>query len=212
MNKTKKKIIFSAISLFNRNGISNVRNQDISEEAGISLSNFNYHFKTKQDLVYAVCAYMAQVLEEKVYGNKVLNKEGQGLEIAKSYFEFEKTFSFFYVDTHNILQTYPALKKEMQKQIKEAIQIIKNLNYMAIGNGLMKPEPPEMPGLYDQLAQQIWITNHFWVAQMKIRGEEGDTVIKGLEASFAVLYPYLTEKGRDNYRRFIEEQLKDMDN
>ena len=95
MNKTKKKIILTAIRLFNEKSIANVRNQDIAEKAGVSLSNFNYHFKTKQDLVYAVCTYMSEILEEKVYGNKVLIMSGQGLEITKSYFEFERDFRFF---------------------------------------------------------------------------------------------------------------------
>jgi len=202
MNKTKKKIIIAAVSLFNENGMNNIRNQDIANAADISLSNFNYHFKTKQDLVYAVFTYMEEVLEEQVYGNKVLIKEGQGLEITKAYFEFEQDFRFFYLDTHNILQTYPALKTGLQKQIKEAILIIKNLNYIAIGKGLMIPEP--FLGLYDQLAEQIWVNNHFWFAQIQIRGTETATVKKGLETCYAILYPYLTEKGRHSYQKYLK--------
>ncbi len=197
------KIILSAVELFNQVGLANARNQDIADHAGISLSNFNYHFKTKKDLVFGVIDYMKEVLEEKVYGNRLLIQEGQGLEIAKSYFEFEEKFQFFYLDTNNIIQTYPELKEGLQTQIQESLQMIKNLNYMAVGKGLMKPEPAEMPGLYDQLAQQIWINNHFWFAQMKIRGIEGSVVVKGLEAGFAVVYPYLTEKGITSYQEFI---------
>ena len=29
----------------------------------------------------------------------------------------------------------------------------------------MKPEPSDMSGLYEYLAEQIWISNHFWFAQ-----------------------------------------------
>jgi AcrR family transcriptional regulator len=204
MNKTKKKIILSAVKLFNQVGLANARNQDIAEQAGVSLSNFNYHFKTKKDLVLEVMTYMKEVLEENVYGNKLLIQDGQGLEIAKSYYEFEEEFQFFYLDTHNIIQTYPELKAGLEIQINESIQMIKNLNYMGVGMGLMKPEPTEMPGLYDQLAQQIWINNHFWFAQMKIRGLEGSVVVKGLEAGFGIVYPYLTEKGIAAYREFID--------
>lgn len=202
MNKTKKKIIVAAISLFNEKGLSNIRNQDIAKAAGISLSNFNYHFKTKQALVYTVFEYMVAVLQEQVYGNKILIQEGQGLEITKAYFEFEQDFRFFYLDTHNILQTYPELKKVFQKQVKEAILIIKNLNYIAIGKGLMIPEP--LPGLYDRLAEQIWVNNHFWFAQTQIRGEEKATVKKGMETCYTILYPYLTEKGRHVYQKYFE--------
>ncbi len=204
MSKAKTRIILAAVTLFNKKGLINVRNQDIAKQANISLSNFNYHFKTKQDLVYAVCAYMSDVLVEEVYGNEVLIKEGQGLEITKSYFEFEQKFKFFYLDTHSILNAYPGLKEEVQRQVNEAIQIIKNLNYLSVGMGYMKPEPPEMPGLYDHLADQIWINNHFWFAQMDIRGRTEDPVLKGLESCFAISYPYLTDKGISVYKHFIE--------
>lgn len=208
MNKTKKKIILASIALFNERGLMNVRNQDIAEKAGMSLSNFNYHFKTKQDLVLAVIGYMKEVLQEKVYGNKVLVQEGKGLDITKAYFEFEEEFRFFYLDTYNILQSYPELKEDMQKQINEAIQVIKNLNYLAVGMGYMKPEPEDMPGLYENLAEQIWINNHFWFSQMNIRGESGDMVIKGLKACVSISYPYLTPKGKAIYLGFIDRVLK----
>jgi len=212
MNKTKKKIILASITLFNELGLMNVRNQDIAKEAGMSLSNFNYHFKTKQDLVYAVTDYMKEVLQEKVYGNKLLIQEGKGLTITKAYFEFEEEFRFFYLDTYNILQSYPEIKTDLQQQIKEAIQVTKNLNYLAVGMGYLKPEPEEMPGLYDQLAEQIWINNHFWFTQMHIRGEMNDIVLKGLKACVSISYPYLTEKGKKVYFGFIDNFIEERNN
>ena len=211
MNKTKKKIILASISLFNELGLMNVRNQDIAKEAGMSLSNFNYHFKTKQDLVHAVIDYMKEVLQEKVYGNKILITEGKGLEITKSYFEFEEEFRFFYLDTYNIIQSYPEIKKDLRQQIQEAIQVIKNLNYLAVGMGHLKPEPEDMPGLYDHLAEQVWINNHFWFTQMHIRGEEEDIVMKGLKACVAISYPYLTEEGKKVFYGFIDRAQKERD-
>ena len=204
MNKTKQKIILSAVELFNELGLTNTRNQDVAQHADISLSNFNYHFKTKKDLVFAVMEYMKQNLEEEVYGNRLLVQEGQGLEITKSYFEFEEKFRFFYLDTNNIIQSYPELKKDLQRQISESIQMIKNLNYMAIGMGSMKPEPEDMPGLYDRLAEQIWSNNHFWFSNMKIRGLKGDFVINGLESSFIILYPYLTKTGITKFKNYMK--------
>ena len=196
MNKTKKKIILAAIELFNELGVSNVRNQDIAKASDISLSNFNYHYNTKQDLVYAVCDYMIVILQERVYGNKILTSSGgEGLAIMRAYFEFEEEFRFFYLDTYNILKSFPNLKEIFHTRINEAIQIIKNLNFLAVGKGAMIPEPKDMPGLYNQLAEQIWVNNHFWFSQMHIRGKSEDLVIKGMEFNFAILYPYLTEKG-----------------
>jgi AcrR family transcriptional regulator len=181
----------------------NVRNQDIAKKTGISLSNFNYHFSTKQDLVLEVFDYIGKELEEKVYGDRVLIHKGKGTDIIKSYFEFEMNFRFFYLDTFNILQTYPQLQAGMQARIEESLQIIKNLNYISIGMGELKPEPVDMPGLYDRLAEQIWINNHFLFAQLKIRGIENINVKMGLESVYYIVYPYLTDKGKQMYRRYF---------
>ena len=205
MNTTKQKIILAAIDLFNKEGLTNVKNSDIAKAAEMSLSNVNYHFKTKQDLVYAVTDYMKEVLEEKVYGNKNFIKEGQGLDITRSFFEFELDFRFFYMDTNNIILNYPELKPEIEKQINEAIQIIKNLNYMAIGRGFMKPEPEDMPDLYDLLAEQIWVSNHFWLAQMNIRGKKKYSIEDAMKSSLAITYPYLTNKGKEMYKAYLEK-------
>ena len=147
----KKKILNTAVILYNEFGIANVRNQDIAERAGMSLSNFNYHFGAKKDLIVAVFDLMFETLQKNVYGNSILVKEGQGLTITKSYFEFQERFCFFYLDTPNILKMFPELNEKVQKQIEESYQIIKNLNYLAIGMGMMKPEPEDNPGSYDCL-------------------------------------------------------------
>lgn len=207
MNKTKKKIIIAAIDLFNEQGMANVRNQDVAEKTGISLSNFNYHFATRKDLVLEVIAYMQHKLNHEVYGGQaLLTQDGQGLEIAVSYFEFERDFRFFYLDTHNILQMFPELQEGLKKQIHHAIQVIKNINYMGIGKGYLQPPPPDMPHIYDALAHQIWINNHFWFAQMHIRGEEGDLVHKGMESIYSISYPYMTDLGKERFRQFLDER------
>ena len=54
MKKTQEKIIIATVDLFNKNGVSNVRLQDIAKEVGISPGNLTYHYKTKKDLLGAV--------------------------------------------------------------------------------------------------------------------------------------------------------------
>jgi hypothetical protein len=208
MNKTKKKIILSAIELFNEAGLMNVRNQDIAKKASISLSNFNYHFSTKQDLVFAVFTYIGEILETEVYGTNSLIYERNGLEMMVKYFDFVRKYKFFFLDTYNIVKTYPVLRTEMNKRAHESMQITKNLNYMAVGMGHMKPEPKDMPGLYDNLAEQIWVNHHFLYSQYYIRGYEDITIKQGIESIFALNYPYLTEEGIKTYREYLESISK----
>ena len=199
-----KKIILAAIKLYNKFGFANVLNQGIAKSASISLSNFNYHFSTKQELVFSVCEYMVIDLKRRMSETSVLiNKGRMALDIPKIYLEFEYDFKFFYLDTYNILQSNPVLKEEMYKQINESMQIIKNLNYLSIGMGYFKPEPEDFPGIYDKLVEQIWVHSHFWFAQNIIRGSKNDSIVEGLENSYALIFPHLTEKGKMRYKEYM---------
>ena len=207
MNKTKLKLIKAALKSFNEEGVVNSTNQEIAKAAGVSLSNFNYYFKTKKDLVVDVCNYMCEVLEEQVYGKQILFDNSQGLHILKSFFEFKLAFQFFYLDTPSILKSFPDLHEQVLFQINKAIQLIKNLNYMYIGMGRMKPEPVDFPGLYDHLAEQIWMTNHFWMAQSYIRKISDNFVENGIKHCFSITYPYLTETGIEGYKAFMKSEF-----
>ena len=95
LNKTKKKILLASIDLYNKKGLFNVLNQEIAEASGISLSNFNYHFPTKKDLVLSVCGYMNHLLNKRIEENNLLINDSIPLEIVRIYLEFEKEFKFF---------------------------------------------------------------------------------------------------------------------
>ena len=204
ISKTKKKIIVAAVELFNELGIAQVRNQDIAKESGISLSNFNYHYATKKDLVKATFDYMTEELIQNVYGNKTLIMEGEGLAITESFFVFQQRFSFFFLDTPNILKSYPIVTEQIKDQIEDAFKMIKGINYLSIGMGFMKPEPKDFPGLYDELAAHLWRNTHFWISYARIKDFKEDLVVKGMESHFSLIYPYLTEKGVQANKKYLE--------
>jgi len=204
INKTKKKIILKAIYLYNQKGFFNVLNQEIAKASNVSLSNLNYHFPTKKDLIISVCGYMSYTLNKRISENKLLINNAIILEMARIYLEFENEFKFFYLDTHNILKKYSLLDQEMGKQIHEAIQMIKNLNYIAIGKGYMQPEPAEFKGAYDLLANKIWMTSHFWYVQADFKKQKKDIIKDGLISTYGLLYPYLTEKGVKQYLEYLK--------
>ncbi len=205
ISKTKKKIIDAAVDLFNEFGIPQVRNQDIAKKSGISLSNFNYHYATKRDLVKATMDYMTDELVQQVFGNKTLIMEGEGLMITENYFVYQQRFCFFFLDTPNILKSYPKVTEQVKSQIDEAIKMIKGMNYLAIGMGFMKPEPKDFPGLYEELAAHLWRNTHFWISYARIQNIEEDLVVKGMEAHLSLIYPYLTEKGIQANTHYLEK-------
>ena len=208
LNKTKKKIILTSIDLFNERGLFNVLNQEIAKASEISLSNFNYHFPTKKDLVLFVCEYMRATLNKRIAENKLLINDSTPLDVAGIYLEFENEFKFFYLDTHNILKSYKALDKEMEFQIHEAVQLFKNIIYVGVGKGDLVHGPGIVESTYEELSNQIWMTCHFWYVQSHFKHEKENIVNKGLKACYGLLVPYLTPKGVDRYKEFLNDLNK----
>ena len=206
LNKTKKKIILRSIDLFNKDGVFNVLNQEIAKASGISLSNFNYHFPTKRDLILSVCGYMRYILNKRLNENKLLINDSIPLEVVRIYLEFENEFKFFYLDTHNILKSYKDLNKEIAFQIHEAVQIIKNMIYVSVGKGYIVHGPGIIENTYDELSNQIWMTCHFWYVQSHFRCEKENIINKGLKACHGLMAPYLTSKGIEKYQEFLNKQ------
>ncbi len=208
LNKTKKKILLTSITLFNERGLFNVLNQEIAKGSGISLSNFNYHFATKKDLVLFVCKYIGYVLNNRIAENKLLVDDSTPLEVATIYLEFEKEFQFFYLDTHNIIQSYEVLGKELEFQIHKSVMLIKNMIYVAVGKGDMVHGPGIIEETYEKLSNQIWMTCHFWYAQSHFKNEKQNIVSKGLDACYELLSPYLSPKGIEKYKTFLDLHKK----
>ena len=204
MRDTKQKIIQTAIALFNDQGFVKTRVQDIAAAAAMSPGNLTYHYKTKADLMQSVYRYMMKTLEQMAFGNRMLVQGAEGLDVARSYLDYQVKFRFFFLDTLEILRRYPEIRVLHQKQIQQEIQIIKNLNTFAIGKGYLKEAPRE--DLYDALANQIWRNLHFWLAEQAIRGEEAN-IETGIWSIFDLLHPYSTEKGLAFYRE-IKDRIK----
>lgn len=200
-SQTKYLIIQSAINLFNKYGIKNVRVQDIASEAGISPGNLTYHFRTKKDLMPSIRRYMIKMLDTMSFGDRVFEDGLEGMKVVKAYLVYLEKFRFFYLDTLEIIREYPEIKETHQQQIKIEIQSILNLINYVQRKDYLRPEAFE--GQFNSLADQIWMTLHFWLLNREIRGEVGSGVEEGLLAVANLFYPHCTPFGREKY-----EELK----
>jgi len=181
MKKTQQKIVKTAIQLFNKNGVANVRVQDIAITANISPGNLTYHYKTKKDLMVAVLRYM-----------KIVQKE---------MFPYQSV-----IEAQNWI-VVPESKKQYGKQIESVINFNKNGIYLSVGKGFMIPEPHE--GHYQVLATNSWAILNSWLTVREVLGEEVANVKRGMNGLLELNYPYFTEKGKEVYHK-IKQQIPDM--
>ena len=201
LKKTREKILKNAIKLFNKQGVSNVRLQDIAKEAGISAGNLSYHYKLKKDLIEAVLDYMVQSSKEMSGQNMAHVEKNDYTAVIKNYLSFQIHHRFFYRDILEISSFAPNAKKLFEQQMEQVINFTKNGMYLAIGKGFIKPEPHD--GHYHFFAKNTWAILNSWLVEREILGEKKVSMHQVMLAIWEFHYPYFTEKGLE-----VFEELK----
>ena len=200
MKESKKKIILTAIELFNQNGVGNVRVHDIAKAAQISPGNLTYHFPTKKALMEAVYIYMKSRLEEfTLVEDNPVDIVVDALKKTRDYLNFQIKFRFFYRDTLEITKLYPDIRQAYRKRIQNVIDFNRKLIYQAVQQGYMQAESHS--GQYDMLARNAWAILNSWLIEQEIMGTN---ILEGVKASLELHYPYFTQKGREFYDKMIE--------
>ena len=198
--ETKKRIIQTAVELFNREGVGNVSSRDISNRVGISNGNLTYHFATMEALVAAVFAEMlraSSALAAEMSGKPDWQSYANSLE---KFAEFQKGYVFFYTDILEIIRNYPSVAFQYQKIIAMRRQQGRDFTNRYQEAGLLKTE--QSGGLYDRLQHISWMLVTFWRSQAVILPDAvEDTTDEFLAHVFSILIPHMTAKGLKQYRK-----------
>lgn len=197
MQSTRKKIISTAIELFNQRGLGNVRIKEIADKAEISAGNLTYHFKQKKDLVESVYRYMRKSLEEISSSYQIFAGVGVIVELARDFLQFQIKFRFFYRDIMEIIELIPTMQEGYREQVEQIINFNRNGLYLLVGMGYIKPEPHQ--GLYEGLAKNSWAILNSWLIRHEILGSSVVDLAEGLRACMDLYFPYLTEEGQKFY-------------
>ena len=193
MKKTPKKILENARILFNTQGVSNVRLQDIAKKSGISPGNLSYHYSTKKDLMSAVLAMLQEATIEMRASNMHSLETEDYLGVVKNYLRFQIGHRFFYRDILDITSLVPEAKDVYEQLMNQVINFTKNGMYLALGKGLLKPEPND--GSFHFFAKNIWAILNSWLIEREVLGKEQVGMDEIMLAIWEYHYPYLTENG-----------------
>lgn len=193
---TKQRILEAAVLLFNREGLANVRLQQIADETGISVGNLAYHFKNKEAIVVEVYESLFEELKQILstyLSHPSLNDFDEQLS---RYYAFFRKYRFYLIDLFEIERSFPDIIAQWHEFVaKMIIQIRRRIDY-SINRGIMVPEPNK--GLYDTLADNTWMTIAFWIPQQVLKGMPLDEVTFK-SALWAQFQPYFTDKGWEEF-------------
>lgn len=196
MNKTKLKIIETAVQLMNQNGISNVSLKQIADEIKISPGNLTYHFKLKSDLMESIHQQMVEEMEGVIRPLGMVGLEHFEKSIRFAY-QFQERYRFFFLDLVEIVRMYPKISERHNIIVKKRMEEGRALLNYYIGGGWLIPEPEE--GRYDTIIQQIWFMNTFWLSLQVVIKEQNYDKEAILSMIWTVLKPYFTEKGKADF-------------
>lgn len=207
MTKTKKKIFAAALKLFNEAGLQNVRLQHIADEAFISVGNLAYHYKNKEAIVQAI-------YEEITHKQKALLSEYRIVplfdnlnSLFQGTFALQQQYIFFYLDTLEIVRTYPPIGEAHQNHIKSKVSQMKIMLDFNSARGALVAEPKE--GTFQQLAQLLWMMMDLWHSQQAISGNETLPSEQSYsETIWQLLIPYFTTMGKQEYAQMRKMPYK----
>ncbi|HII4342274.1 TPA: TetR/AcrR family transcriptional regulator [Vibrio parahaemolyticus] len=144
--KTRDKIVYAALELFNQHGERNITTNHIADHIEISPGNLYYHFRNKQEIVREIFVlYSAELLERftPIQGSQ------ESLTMLKSYLDSIFTlmwkYRFFYANLPEILsrdeqlhEQYIDVQEKLQANLIAIMQEFVSLKLLDVNEQQLK--------------------------------------------------------------------------
>ncbi|TRX55203.1 TetR/AcrR family transcriptional regulator [Thalassomonas sp. M1454] len=214
--KTREKIIHASIELFNEKGERNITTNHIASHLGISPGNLYYHFRNKEDIIYAIYSEYADDLISRFQTlSETINPLDSILRYMDIVFQLISKFRFFYSNLPVLLSKNPALKKRYSEIQREIIKKVLAMLVSLKEENILNIKDEEL----DDLTCLLRITTTFWLSYLQTQHDEpkidDSNLYDGLLKIFALLSPYVTdnarpdfEKARSHYRALEQKALE----
>jgi AcrR family transcriptional regulator len=199
MKNTRVKILEAALDLFNEYGMVNVSLRQIAKALKISQGNLNYHFKLKEDIVEALYFQLVSEMDDQM--NALENAENEltslyeiSLKTMKKMYEYKFIlidFIHLMKENKNIKSHYTGLMQFRNEQFQYIFQSMVN-------SRLLRKE--EFQNEYQRLYKRMNILGDSWI-NVKLTFEPNNDLKYYCDLLFETIYPYLTTKGKEAYRK-----------
>lgn len=197
---TKEKILQTARILFNERGLETTSAKNIAAELEMSDGNLRYHFRTKEDLVYAL--YMQLV---ETFNQQLGQLEGQDFNLRQVYlalkFVYENLYAhrFLMADFVAIMRKYPRIQQHYHTLTQSRKQQLEQFTQALVAQGIFKNDIPDSQ--YAHMTEQLSLISDAWIghAEVLYDGSEAQKLKHYTMLAFSMLVPYLTTKGMYEY-------------
>ena len=190
--QTRRRILDTALGLFNERGTAAVSTNHVAAGAGLSSGNLYYHFAGKQEIIRALherhAAANAGLWES---GAAPADLAGQRGGLARA-MELAWEYRFFERELMALLRADPQLHASYRQ-----VHVRRLDQWLAFGQRLIAQRavrPPQPPATIGDLTVAVWLIGSCWMSFLEVTGDPRDPgqVAKGSDLVLAVLGPYLT--------------------
>lgn len=192
---TRTTIKQTALALFNTHGLDNISLRDIAKEAGISPGNLTYHFKRRDDLVYALYLDLVEEIDAHLEGDDPINIEAMLVMSDGVYHAFER-HRFIMVDFVSVMHNHPKIH-EHYAQLRQRRQRQSMLMFaQLVEDGVM--HPAAFPGQWETLLMNMTLVGDFFLmaAQWVYAIDPAEQKRTYTQLLSQLIWPYLTPKGQ----------------
>lgn len=200
--KTKEKIEWASLDMFNSEGVEKVTTRHIAKSIGISQGNLHYHYPNKNAIISALYKqFFARLEQARRYNPHEFFKKENVLASMMENYDIMHTYRFFFIDNEVIWRRLPQLKSNMIDLFEMKQEEIKQLIIQYREHGVFRPDISD-PQI-DYLAEQFVFTITSWLsASSYIRGGHMDNEHYA-KFTFRMWLPYLTMKAMKEWEGIL---------
>lgn len=207
MAKIKDRIIEEAKRMFSENGYDQVSLRGIAQAAGTTIGNLTYHFPQKEDLIAEIQKDMQAFIMREL--GAVMDNGGYRLEglvhLLVMSQKSQESASFYFRNMIELCNDFGRINKNMTAFRKQLYDYLSTCFVTLQTEGLMRPDIK--PRQYETLAYILVMMATFWTQNHSPYYDPELPRIGLVQAAGDVIYPYLTEKGLNDFEKV---QLKYM--
>ncbi len=188
---TQRRILQSALELFNAAGTAAVSASRIAENCGISKGNVQYHFPNKQDVILALFRCAVDEMNQGWYSDHLQPTLEHMAAMFVRQLQLIQKYRFFYRELSDLLRQDPQLRLQYAQNRERRLWVIEQFLRALEERGLMSL--PAEPRRLRSIVEVTWILSENWLnyTECQERALSAQTVLDGYYGILEVLRPYL---------------------
>ena len=198
-DRTKSRILETAIELFNDKGTKAVTTNHIAAALGISPGNLYYHFRNKEEIIRAIFVRMHETGLSDYHEINDVQGPANAASMEDTFLmiqRFNWRYRFFKRELAALIQSDPALKELFVASHRQHLAIVRGAIDMSVEQGFLRDIPRHQREL---LTEQVWMMALFWLNYLEVSGEEVTeaSLARGTEILRNMMLPYLSDSARE---------------